>query len=161
MSKELLIRLVRTMFLILVLAFVFVLLRSLGGPSLTTSVASPFDDVEIGETAIRRYQGQRVWVTRFSSQLRRELKAVDAVVINPHTGCKPSKPLCAVLALTDVDGIEIRYSLARPAAIKRSVAWIGGFVNPNSGAAFDLLGRAYQHTDSQDGNGLRVVELSE
>jgi len=161
MSKELLIRLVRAMFLILVLAFAFILLRSLGGPSLTTSVSSPFDDVEIGETTIRRYQGQRVWVTRFSSQLRRELKSVDEVVINPHSGCKPSKSLCAVLALTDVDGIEIRYSLARPAAIKSSVAWVGGFVNPNSGAAYDLLGRAYQHSDPKHDNGLQVVELSE
>ena len=77
LSRTLLIRLVRAMFGILILAFVLILFRSLAGANLTTSVNSPFDDVEIGETTLRRYQGQRVWVTRLSPQLVQALQSID------------------------------------------------------------------------------------
>lgn len=162
MHKSLLVKLVRIMFLMLVLAFVFVLLSSLKGPSLTTSVNSPFDDVEIGETTLRRYQGDRVWVTRLSPQLLQALEGVDIFVADHKSGCKPKQPLCVVLAKTQVDGIEIRYSDQRPANISRSTAWAGGFVNPNTLVAFDILGRAYAETNTgADDKQLEIVPVNQ
>ena len=143
MRKSLLVKLVRIMFLMLVLAFVFVLLSSLKGPSLTTSVNSPFDDVEIGETTLRRYQGKRVWVTRLSPQLVQALESIDSLVVDKAIGCDPQQTLCAVMANTKTDGIEIRYSANRPANVSRSTPWAGGFIDPTTGAIFDVLGRAY------------------
>lgn len=131
------------MFLILFLALAFVLLRSLGGPSLTQSVASPFDDVELGETALRRFDGQRVWVTRFASTQRAELKNLDPVMRSKQGVCDPSTILCVLIAATQVPGVEIRHTRARPVQIKNSVPWVGGFVDPSNGRVFDLLGRAY------------------
>jgi len=147
------------MFGILLLAFAFVLFRSLGGPSLTVSVDSPFDDVEIGETTLRRYQGQRVWVSRLSPRLLQALSGVDAFVVDEELGCAVKQALCAVSANTKVDGIEIRYSAERPANISRSTPWAGGFVNPNTLAVFDLLGRAYTATQSSGAVQVKQLEI--
>ena len=161
MSRTTLVNLVRAMFGALALVFVFVLLRSLGGPALSTSVNSPFDDVEIGETALRRYQGQRVWVSRLSPQLITMLRKIDAVVEDKNSGCAPDVTLCVVLAKTSVDGIEIRYSAKRPANIARSTPWAGGYVNPNTLAVFDLLGRAYIGTNSSSKPSLSLVKVEQ
>ena len=143
LSRTLLIRLVRAMFGILILAFVLILFRSLAGANLTTSVNSPFDDVEIGETTLRRYQGKRVWVTRLSPQLVQALQSIDSLVVDKAIGCDPQQTLCAVMANTKTDAIEIRYSAKRPANVSRSTPWAGGFIDPTTGAIFDVLGRAY------------------
>ncbi len=148
-----LIKLIKSMFLFLGLAFAFVLFRSLSGPALTTSVNSPFDDVELGETAMRRLLGQRVWATRLTPLLRRQLKELESSIDSSSQGCLAEQVLCVVAAQTDRSGIEIRYTRERPPQLHHSVPWLGGFVNPTTGAVFDLLGRPYTQ-----GEALTIIE---
>jgi len=61
--------------------------------------------------------------------------------------------LCVVAAQTDRSGIEIRYTRERPPQLHHSVPWLGGFVNPTTGAVFDLLGRPYTQ-----GEALTIIE---
>ena len=71
--RELLANSIRFMLIFGLFAVVFVLFRSLDGPSFTRQPKVAFDDVQIGETAMRRVQSTRVWVTRLSPVLRNQL----------------------------------------------------------------------------------------
>lgn len=146
--RDVLIRAVKGMFAILALAFLFVLLRSLSGPSVISDPAAAFDDVQIGQTALRRYQGQRVWATRLSKPQRQQAKELDAVVQDPNLGCPASVTICALSAKTARDGIELMFSQAAPPTLKSGLPWFGGFVDPSSGAVYDRLGRWYKDTGS-------------
>jgi len=74
------------MFAVLVLGFLFILLRSLSGPSLTTSTGSVFDDVVFGQTALRRYQGERVWATRLNPELEKQAQRLVPHLVEPNSG---------------------------------------------------------------------------
>ena len=144
-------RLIRAMLILLVLAFLFVLFRSLSGPSLTSESKSTFDDVVIGQTAIRRLAKQRVWVTRLSASQKRQLIELDSVVVDPQAGCNKLVTLCVIKAQSSRSGIDLVYLSDAPDSLSRDVIWYGGFIDPASGGVFDFMGRAYKGVRSNDG----------
>jgi len=82
LSKELLQKLIKTMFCGLFLMVAYILLRSLGGPSRITSTAETsgknlYNDVVIGQTAARRQGSTRVWVTRLSAVHKRQARDLE------------------------------------------------------------------------------------
>lgn len=137
-------KIIRAMLIILVLAFVLVLFRSLSGPSLTSTSNAAFDNVVIGQTALRRLGSERVWVTRLSKLHVRQAQDLDVVVVNSSGGCDPSRVLCVISANSSRSGIDIVYLNEVPAQLPTGVTWHGGFVDPASGGVFDFLGRAYK-----------------
>lgn len=138
------------MLILLALGFVFVLLRSLSGPSYTSTSNAAFDNVVIGQTALRRLGSERVWVTRLSQSHVRQAADLDMLVINPKAGCKTSEVLCVISAKASRSGIDIVYLREVPAQLPSGVKWHGGFVDPSSGGVFDFLGRAYKDVRSND-----------
>ena len=148
--RAILSRLIRGMLTILGLAFVFILFKSLGGPSLTSNANEAFDNVEIGQTAIRRLANRRVWVTRLSEQQARQAALLEGALINPSAGCKLPLGLCVISAESSRNGIDIVYTQTAPPQLPKGVEWFGGFVDPASGGVFDFLGRAYKGVRSND-----------
>lgn len=144
MRRETLLKVVQWMFLALGLAFLFVLFRSLSGPPLTIDTGHPFDDVETGETALRRIDGDRVWVTRLSALQRSQAVELATVVADPNSGCKAIVVVCALHTNTQQAGIEIAFSVKAPPQLPATTPWYGGFIDPTSGAVYDRLGRAYR-----------------
>lgn len=142
--RELLGNSIRFMLIFALFAFVFVLFRSLSGPSLTGQSTVEFTDVQIGETTIRRIQSTRVWVTRLSPVLRNQLVTLDDLVVNPNSGCALNTDVCALFASTERSGIDIVFSTEHPIQLASGVQWYGGFVDPTNGAVYDRLGRAYK-----------------
>ncbi len=144
MPKQTLVTLIKLMFLALVLVFLFVLFRSLGGPSRIAVTANLFDDVVIGQTAPRRVGSDKVWVTRLSSAQRNQINSINDFVIAPQAGCSLGAEVCVLGAATERSGIDVIYIAETPAQLPDSVPWFGGFVDPTTGAVFDRLGRAYR-----------------
>ncbi|GHA19633.1 hypothetical protein GCM10008090_31660 [Arenicella chitinivorans] len=157
MPRETLLKLVQWMFLMLGLAFLFVLFRSLSGPPLTVDTGHPFDDVETGETALRRINGDRVWATRLSALQRSQAIELANVVMDPNSGCKAVVAVCALHAETQQNGIEIAFSLKAPPQLSRQTPWYGGFIDPTTGAVYDRLGRAYRLNDNTAPNALPIA----
>lgn len=168
--RSVLVKTVKGMFLFLILAFLYVLFRSLSGPSMITNPAKVFDDLQVGQTGLRRYQGERVWVTRLSLQQRSQADEVAEYVLEAESGCLVSLVVCAVSAKTLREGIEITFSQSTPAQLPSGVPWYGGFVNPNNGAVYDRLGRLYRLSSpranvkqiaGQSIKGLRVIAIDQ
>lgn len=153
--------LIRAMLALLVLAFIFVLFRSLSGPSLTSSPNAVFDNVVIGQTALRRLARERVWVTRLSSAQVRQAGELNAVVVDALVGCRPSAVLCVLSAKSSRSGIDLVYVATPPAQLPSDTLWYGGFVDPATGGVFDFLGRAYKAVGSSDErSSLALVDIS-
>ncbi len=143
-------RIIRAMLSVLAIAFLFILFRSLGGPPLASSSNTAFDNVVIGQTALRRLGRQRVWVTRLSASQVRQADELSSFVIDPQSGCAPSTSLCVIAAQSSRPGIEIVYSHTIPDKLASNIPWYGGYVDPVSGGIFDVLGRAYNSVKSND-----------
>jgi hypothetical protein len=138
------------MLILLALGFAFILLRSLSGPSYTSISNAAFDNVVIGQTALRRLGSERVWVTRLSQSHVRQAADLNSLVVNPEAGCKRSQVLCVISAKASRSGIDIVYLNDVPAQLPSGIDWHGGFVDPSSGGVFDFLGRAYKDAKSND-----------
>jgi len=143
-------RLIRAMLALLGFAFLFVLFRSVSGPSLTSSPSNAFDNVVIGQTALRRSGGQRVWVTRLSEAQKRQVIKLNAFVVDRQSGCTVSNVLCLIKSESSRSGIDLVYSSSAPEQLPEDAAWFGGFVDPASGGVFDFMGRAYKEVRSND-----------
>jgi len=142
---------IRVMLIILVLAFVFVLFRSLSGPSITSSnAASVFDNVVIGQTALRRSGRERLWATRLNKLQRRQINDISPWVIDAQSGCAPDTVLCIVSALSERSGIDLVYSANAPSQLPKGALWHGGFIDPATGGVFDFIGRAYKGVNTND-----------
>lgn len=143
--------LIRAMLLALVLGFLFVLFRSLGGPSNTSSNAqSVFDNVVAGQTALRRQGKQRFWATRLSEPQRAQAKKLSEWLVDANTGCAIEQVLCIVHAESQRVGIDLVYALKAPNQLPQKAPWFGGFVDPSTGGVFDFMGRAYKDVRSDD-----------
>jgi len=147
-------RAIKLMLLVLLLAFVYVLL-SATRVNTTASFSDASNDkqqsklvsnINIGETVLRTYQGQRVWITRFSEQQRGRFTDLGAHV-ERLGGCKNEIEFCVLAASTDRAGINLSFINTEPPQLPSGVTWVGGFVDPTSGAVFDLWGRAYQFSE--------------
>ena len=137
--RQLLRRLITAGFSLLLIGFVYILVRGLGGgPELDRP--AEFSDITIGQTAKRRLQGQRVWVTRFDQTSSDKLDAEHPCAITP---------VCIVSAVGQNDSVDIMYSAAPPPQLARGIEWNGGFVDPSSGVVYDLSGRAIQPADAE------------
>lgn len=137
MSRQLLSRLVGTMFLLLALAFAFVLLNSLFGAKKQTAV---FADMAIGETALKYIDGERAWVTHLNTN--GGFNAIDDYVVQGQ-GCDKSGQFCVLAAQTQTRGINLIFSAIAPAQLANDAPWFGGFIDPTNNAVYDLLGRQY------------------
>lgn len=154
--------LIRAMSALFVLAFVFVLFRSLSGPSLTSSSGATFDNVVIGQTALRRLAKERVWVTRLSPSQARQAGELNTLVVDALAGCRPRAVLCVLSAKSSRNGIDLVYVATPPAQLPSGLLWYGGFVDPATGGVFDFLGRAYKAVRSSDErSSLAVIDFSD
>jgi len=150
-KRTILWRAIRAMLLLLLLGFLFVLFRSLSGPSTTSSnAASVFDNVVTGQTALRRLGSQRLWVTRLSDAQRRQAKELSWWLVDAQQGCALDQALCIVYAESLRSGIDLVYSAKAPAQLPQKAPWFGGFVDPSTGGVFDLMGRAYKDIRSTE-----------
>lgn len=143
MIKQKLTLLIKAMFLCLLFGFAYVLLRSTGGPNTVTNTNTVFDDISTGQTAARRINSERVWVTRLSNAHRVQAQELDQHVLDPSLGCQPADDLCVLKSSTDRNGIHITFTTTAPAQLSADVPWFGGFIDPTTGEVFDRLGRAY------------------
>lgn len=143
-KRKSLTQLIKIMFLLLGLCFIFVLFSSISGPSKITNPKNLFDDVQLGETAMRRSGSVKVWATRLSSAQRAQASELDGYVLNANSGCDLKTEVCAVIAATQRAGIDIIFTEQAPKQLTSDTAWFGGFVDPATGDVFDRLGRAYK-----------------
>ena len=151
-GKATLWRIIKVMFLILLLAFIYVLLSGTRVSGIAEQ-QSRFDNIDIGETVLQRLKGQRVWVTRISEQQRSGYATVSSDVV-AEGGCAISTDICVLAASTDITGVNLSFSKDEPPQLPSDATWVSGFVNPTSGAVFDLWGRAYRFSGVAS---LRVV----
>ena len=150
-KREVLGACIKAMLATLVLSFLFILFRSLGGPSNTsTNAASVFDSVVVGQTALRREGQERFWATRLNKFQRRQVSEISPWVIDAESGCQPDVVLCVVSALSQRNGIDIVYSTNAPSQLPKGFIWHGGFIDPATGAVFDFMGRAYKNIETDD-----------
>ena len=155
-------RAVKIMFALLGLALFYVLISGLGGEAGRQQQSSSLelDDIAPGQTVGRRIDGQPAWVTRISGQQRQDLMSLQPYLLDPANGCAVAVPVCALSASGARDGIQISYSKQAPPQLPRDAAWYGGFVDPASGAIFDLLGRAYRLGGDSDQQTMQPIPFS-
>jgi len=60
-----------------------------------------------------------------------------------------NKVYCVLAATTNRDGVYLQYTLKEPPQLLVDTPWFGGFVDPDSGAIYDLIGRAYQQNKNK------------
>jgi len=142
---------------LLLVGFVYVLFAGLSSRDHNPINSAIQFDVPSGKTEIRRYQGQRTWITHLLQNQVTELRNVDLWVINSLSGCEPQQVWCLVQTKTQKQGIEIQFTNARPPSLKHDTPWVGGYVNPNNGAVYDLLGRAYKNNPSNATGSINVM----
>ena len=153
-KRQLLSRVISVMLTLLLFGFIYILFAGLGTNAnkeqQTTDKKNqtPFD-LEPGQTEIRRHQGQRIWVTKLSTQQVTQLANVDDWVLDPNSGCQAQQTWCLIESKTQQTGIEIRFTNKRPPQLNNTTPWAGGFVNPSNGAVYDLLGRSYKSNSAQ------------
>lgn len=140
--RQVLEHLVIAMLAIAFLAFIYVSFRSLS--SGVDSEPEQLQNVHKGQTAMRRMDGRRVWISHLSDGQKTALQAFSEDTVVVDTGCPLTARYCIVDAATKRVGVELVYSSERPSVMLKSKAWEGGFIDPDSGAIYDLLGRAYQ-----------------
>ena len=142
MSQALLIRLIKAMFTLLIVAFLYVaLVGTFQSPAGQGSASTAYSEVAPGQTQLQRKSGQRVWVTRVNPDLLTQLFTLNEWVAAGE--CELRLGFCVLVTDTARDGVYLRYSQTRPAVLASTVPWLGGFIDPTSGAVFDPLGRPY------------------
>ena len=160
MNRKKLKSLVTYMFALVVVGFVYVLFSSLGSNRKEETGVDRFSDIKAGQTVMRRVDGKRVWLTHFSKKQINQTKLLEPFLISPESGCSLKIKLCALLASVSDNGLELSYSLLPPPQLNGDDIWVGGFVDPTTGAVFDLLGRSYRLNRPSDVQKLEVVELN-
>lgn len=171
MTRQTLGRIVRSMWLLLIIAFLAVLFASLSTREPNEENQQPvtqatlFADVSAGQTTLRRHLGKRVWVTRLDAALRDQLLLLEPFLLDAKAGCQIADSLCVLDASSSRDGIEIVFSRQAPPTLPTAAPWVSGLVDPADGSAYDVLGRAYRGTAARAQEtaprvALSVVELS-
>lgn len=151
-------RLVSGMFALLVLAFVFVSLQSLTGVESDNSrqQSLSLEQLPVGQTVLRRVDGRRLWITRLSDQQSRAAVLNNPFLIEPQSGCQAQQAICALSATAVKHSVDIVFSQKAPPQLPDQASWAGGFVDPTTGAVFDLLGRAYRLGRDSDRQTMQV-----
>lgn len=147
--------LVKTGLLIAVLAFAVVFFRGLLAPGPEQRNVMDLSGIAPGSARLEAWNGTPVWVVnRTGEQVRslselRNYVATPRVtesfpVANPERSLRPRYGI--YLARTARPGILVQYTRSRPASLPAGAPWAGGFVDPATGAAFDVAGRRYRGT---------------
>lgn len=142
--RAVLTRVVQSLFLVLILAFVYVLIRGLGttAPNSSDESTTILNKLSKGATSRYRVKGERIWISRFSDTQLNQLEGLTLFVDNQGPKCG-SLEYCAFKIATSLGGAELVYTENPPMQLSASANWIGGYVNPENGAVYDLRGRAY------------------
>ena len=152
---------VASLFTCLFLAFAWVFFNGLfiksATPVATDKLTQITGRVPVGEVAMRRYKNQAIWVVHLSAAQLTVLKEIEPYVFNPKLGCDLNKLYCLLQTQTARDGINVQFSEAEPPQLKTGTPWVGGFVDPNNGSVYDLVGRAY--TQNKDKSVKAIKEL--
>lgn len=150
------------LFLLLLLAFVWIFFTGIGVATVKTSgevsLNSLYDNISQGQSVLRRYKKQLVWVTHINDFQRQQAAELDEHLLDVTSGCQISQPYCVLSAVTLRDGINIQFSQHAPAQLPAAVPWLGGFVDPISGKLYDLFGRGYR-INGQENISLQVVPV--
>lgn len=151
------------MFGLLVLGFIYVLFKGLSGAgnSEQSTSSDNLADIPIGQTVSRRLEGETVWISRLSEHQKAGLEQIAPFLVDVDSGCASAGDFCILAATGTRDGIRISFSKATPPQLPAGIAWQGGFVDPASGAMFDLLGRAYRLGSDTDQQRLKVIESAD
>jgi hypothetical protein len=160
MNRRQLLIAVKLMFGLLGLAFAYILLigSGTGERSQVDDESARFTQLATGQTRVLRIEGKPHWVSRMSDEQRSWLGKLKGELVDHLSGCALNTEFCAVSASTQTSGIILSYSQLPPPQLPESVIWRGGFVDPSSGACFDLLGRAYLLGRPSDSQKLQVIE---
>lgn len=149
MNKRLILsRLVSALFGVLILVFFWVFFRGISSSTYFSDngelVSTLYKGLQPGQSALRRYQKQMVWVTYLDESIRKRLPQLESYLIDPALGCDVNQDYCIVEAKTTVDAIYLQFTNQEPQQLPSDTPWVGGFVDPTTGAVYDLLGRAYR-----------------
>lgn len=148
--------------LISVAAFAAVFLRGLLGPEEHSANVIDLGGIRPGTARLEAWNGEPVWaLSRSEDQLNALAGLSDYVRTPPPGGPSPvgnlqrsvKRRYGIYLARTARAGILVQYTRDRPKSLPPDVPWFGGFVDPATGAAFDVAGRPYRATP---GRALRV-----
>ena len=153
--------LVSGMFGLLVLAFAFVSLRSLSGVESDNSRQQDLSlgQLPLGQPTLRRVDGRRLWITRLSEQQSRDASLNNPFLMDLQSGCQLQQVICAFSATAAKHSLDIAFSQKAPPQLPGQANWLGGFVDPTSGAVFDLFGRPYRLLRESDQQRLEIVKL--
>ncbi len=146
--RVVLVRLVAVMALIVVCAFLFILLKGTLGSGLQTNASNSSDELvhnlALGETALRRDDAQLFWVSRLTTEQTNELSLFSDSIVQLDSGCLLESQICILSSQTERSGVQLRFVEQAPIQLPSDTPWTGGFVNPNDGAVYDLIGRPYR-----------------
>ncbi len=141
--RQWLIRLTALMAFLLVASFVGILVRGVAwSPSEVKDIEA---GIELGSTELVKHQSQRLWLTRFSPEQRKKMVQINPYVVT-EGGCDLGAEKCLVQSTTNRQGVIVRYVQAKPDTLNNDVVWMGGFIDPTTGAIYDLLGRLYKNS---------------
>lgn len=139
---------VRGMLIMLVLGFAFVFFKGISAGHVNelndSAESSATASLALGQTALRRIAGQRVWITRISESQRAQATTIAPYLVAAERGCATTEDFCAFSAATDQTGVELSFTELAPVQLSGQTPWFGGFVNPTNGAVYDRFGRAYK-----------------
>ena len=124
-------------------------------------VSKLFKDVAVGTTVLQRLKNQRVWVVHLSSKQRSQIGLIDQFVGEPEAGCDLNKVFCLLDAMTNRDGVYLQFTLKEPPQLPVDTPWFGGFVDPASGAIYDLIGRAYQQNKGKFSASIKQLTIKQ
>lgn len=165
-QRKVLARAVASLFLLLLMAFFFVVFKGVA-PVVSDFFYTPndaanqtlFKGITQGQTVLRRYQGKTVWVTAIDEKIISGASTLNSYLFNQNQGCDVKKPFCVLNAATKQDGIYVSFTTKEPKQLPSSVPWLGGFVDPTSGELYDVLGRAYRVNQQKTVLSLPVITV--
>ncbi len=153
--RNLLLILVKAGLLIGLTAFAAVFMKGLLAPGRDSGDLIDVGGMALGSARLAGWDGKPVWVVNRSRQQLRELDALTDYVVKADDAGNPAldnpgrslEPAFGIyLAHTARPGVIVQYTLSRPAGLGDEIPWFGGFVDPASGALFDVAGRRYRAT---------------
>ena len=157
---------VSSLFACLFLVFCWIFLNGLiSKPNGTDSSESEvmvelFQNIAVGDVVLKRFKNQPVWIVHASTEQRAQTKLINKHVIEPVSGCDLNEVYCLLAAKTNHDGVYLHYILEEPPQLVIGTPWFGGFVDPTSGAIYDLIGRAYQQNEDQSVVSMQRVNVN-
>lgn len=147
MLKKNLARLVLVMCLFILLTFASILLNGtlffIPDSADKQIIEQRFEGLLLGESQLHRVNKRITWVTYLSDIQKNDLRTLTDAQVQLDQACDDSQQYCILLAETDRLGIQLQFTNTPPPQLPIELPWYGGFVNPATGAVYDLLGRAY------------------